>query len=98
MLPLFSYASVVLGLISTLLGGFAWYRGMVRKRYAAERDFEHLRRSFEGLSGAIASQSRDIEEELDRLHRRLDTMNATQTEVKVFLMAKLGEATLGRHG
>jgi nitrogen fixation protein FixH len=40
----------ILGLITALAGWLAWYGTAVRKRYAAERDFNHLRRNYEQLA------------------------------------------------
>lgn len=46
--------SLTLGLLGFLSGLILWYRGSVEKRYAAERDFGHLRRNQEQQSQALA--------------------------------------------
>lgn len=52
---------VALGLFSFLGGVVLWYKGSVEKRYAAERDFNHLRRNQEQMGGALATICKDIE-------------------------------------
>lgn len=40
----------ILGLLTSLAGFLAWYGSSVKKSYAAERDFNHLRRNYEQLA------------------------------------------------
>lgn len=40
----------ILGLLTSLAGFLVWYGSSVRKSYAAERDFAHLRRNYEQLA------------------------------------------------
>lgn len=91
-----TYASIILGLVASVSGGIAWYSASVRKRYAAERDFKHLLRSFEQLTQAIAAQNDDLDEKVDRINRRLDMMATIQTEIKTYLLAKFSGETIGR--
>jgi hypothetical protein len=40
----------VLGILTAFCGWLAWYGSSVKKAYAAERDFNHLRRNYEQLA------------------------------------------------
>lgn len=40
----------ILGLLTSLAGFLTWYGSSVKKAYAAERDFNHLRRNYEQLA------------------------------------------------
>lgn len=97
-MELLSYASVVLGLLSSIIGGVAWWSASVRKRYAAERDFGHIRNSIDQLSHAVADQNKFTEEQMARFSDRLQAANYTLIEVKSLLIAKLGDSTIGRGG
>lgn len=37
-------------LITGVVGAFAWYSSKVKKEYAAERDFNHLKKSYDQLA------------------------------------------------
>lgn len=77
--------------ISTFLGGLVmWYSGAVRKRYASQRDFEHLKASYNQL----ASNQAAILKELDT---RFDATMLELKEHKGLLVAVLGQ-TLGKKG
>ena len=95
-MELLSYASILMGLVATISGAIAWYRSTVRKQYASERDFNHIRNSIAQLAQAIADQDKFTEEQLSRLNSRIDTLNSTLTEIKVYLLAKMGDNTIGR--
>lgn len=43
-------AGFLLGVITAFGGWLAWYASSVKKAYAAERDFNHLRRNYEQLA------------------------------------------------
>lgn len=49
----FEHLALILGLLSTFGGAIAVYRSNVKKSYAAERDFAHLRKNYEQLSSAV---------------------------------------------
>lgn len=83
-----SLIGLCMGVLSFLGGLVFWYRGAVEKRYAASRDFEHLRRNYEQLSSGV-----------DQLHERVDErseqMMLQVLEIKGMLYAFLGERTAG---
>lgn len=86
-----STIGLLMGVISFVAGAVTWYRGSVEKRYAAERDFNHVRRNLEQLSGNL----NDFAEEMDH---RFDQTNGELIQVKSLLMAllaKAGDSTSG---
>lgn len=95
-MELLNYASILLGVIASLGGGIAWYRAIVRKSYAAERDFNHIRNSISQLSNAIEKEQEFTEEQLSRLSHKLETMSLTLNKIEIYLLAKLGDSTIGR--
>lgn len=68
---LISILSLALGLSSAAIGVTFWYRSIVRKSYAAERDFGHLKRHYESLSQGQAELAREFDTRLDSLERQL---------------------------
>ena len=72
LLPL---VATTLGVVSSIGGFLLYYNGSVRKRYASERDFEHLKRNQEQISRLIMELDDsldDIRTELARIGSRLD--------------------------
>ena len=58
-----------MGLIS-FVGGFAtWSAAAVKKQYAAERDFGHLKKSYDTLAVNITHLDRLLDQRLDELQR-----------------------------
>jgi hypothetical protein len=83
-----SWLSIVLGVLSicTFVGGtIAWYAGSVRKGYAAQRDFEHLKNNYKQMSQVIA----DIDKELDSRFDRLDLQGAKHETLLQSILARL---------
>ena len=67
LLPL---VATTLGVVSSIGGFLLYYNGSVRKRYAAERDFQHLLRNQENISQHLIQLDdslNDIRTELARL-------------------------------
>jgi len=74
-LSLVPLAGLLLGILSTLGGAFFYWNGAVRKRYAAERDFEHLRRNQEQILQMLKlldDDLGDVKTELVRLGSKAD--------------------------
>ena len=57
----------LLGLVGSLATGVTWYRSAVRKEYAAQRDFNHLKNNYENLSKVVDSIIKEHDERFDRL-------------------------------
>lgn len=64
--------ATLLGIISILAGGIAWYRGSVTRSYAAEREMGHIKRNLEQLSQGLGS----INDELEGINRTLVKLEA----------------------
>jgi hypothetical protein len=67
LLPL---VATTLGVVSSIGGFLLYYNGSVRKRYAAERDFQHLLRNQETISQHLIQLDdslNDIRTELARI-------------------------------
>lgn len=67
LLPL---VATFLGVVSTIGGFLLYYNSSVRKRYAAERDFQHLKKNQEQMGQLllqIDDSLNDIRTELARL-------------------------------
>ena len=66
-----------IGIVSTTFSGVLWFKSTVRKRYAAERDFNHLKRNYEQLSQNVAHMKDLQDEKLDRIFFELVLMRET---------------------
>lgn len=69
--------SLTLGLLGFLSGLVLWYKGAIEKRYAAERDFGHLKRNQEQMAQALGI----IDEELTALIKGLDAVGEKSHEI-----------------
>lgn len=65
-------------LITGIVGAIAWYSSKVKKEYAAERDFKHLKRNYEQLVINIEqlwrlmdNQFKEQEERLSDQHNQI---------------------------
>ena len=79
-----SMVSLCLGLAGFLTGVGLWYRGAVQKSYAAQRDFEHLKRNYQQLSQVLKQISEQMDD-LGAMRRQLEQISHTQTEIKATL-------------
>ena len=61
----------IISLVTAVLGAIAWYRGSVVKDYAASRDFNHLKRSYEQLATNQAEILKELDTRCDALDRQL---------------------------
>ena len=83
--------SLIMGLASFLSGLLLWYKGSVEKRYAAQRDFGHLKRNYQQLSEGVSLQAKEMD-------RRFDQVEADLREIKILLqvqLAKQGDSISG---
>lgn len=69
---------LTIGIITFLGGSLAWYSGAIEKRYAAQRDFQHLRENQKQIN-------QGINELLKELDRRFDEIERENMEVKSLL-------------
>jgi hypothetical protein len=61
------HASLAIGVFTSIIGVTAWYSAYVRRQYAAERDFQHLKRNYEGLRDAVVKLTADQDERFDKI-------------------------------
>ena len=66
--------ALVISIASFLGGLIMWYRGSVEKRYAAERDFNHLKRNYEQLAASLAALMQAEDERFDEIRLRLNNI------------------------
>ena len=64
------------GTVVVLIGIIFWYRGMIRKSYAAERDFGHLKRHYEGLALGQEAMLKELDTRCDAIERQLIRIEA----------------------
>lgn len=58
--------------VVTFSGGIvAWYRGAVEKRYAAERDFNHLKNNYDQINSNLLRIAKDQEEMIEGIEKDL---------------------------
>ncbi|KAM3102105.1 hypothetical protein ACKFKH_32440 [Phormidesmis sp. 146-20] len=84
---LISIATFLAGAGSAVWGMVQWYAGAEKKKYAAERDFQHLRRNQEQMKLAIEH----ITKEIDLLSDDMKTLTA----VFNVLLSKDGQTVSG---
>lgn len=70
--------SLVLATATTCIGGILWYANSEKKKYAAERDFAHIRRNQEQMQQGL----NDLLREFDR---RFDVIDRDVLEIKSVL-------------
>jgi predicted component of type VI protein secretion system len=61
-------------------GMITWYTGVIKKQYASQRDFEHLKRSYASLSDNVRGLMAEVD---DRANMQMLELK----EVKALLMA-----------
>ena len=66
----------LLGLMGSVAAGITWYRSAVRKEYAAQRDFNHLKNNYDSLSLIVSNIIKEQDDRFDRIdlsHARLES-------------------------
>jgi hypothetical protein len=90
--------SLILGLFS-LLGGFLlWHRGSVEKRYAAQRDFGHIKADLKTVTTHLASNADEVEASFVELRLELKELKAlalAQTQRFEAILTRLEVNTSG---
>jgi hypothetical protein len=85
---LIAIGSFALGLLTALGGALVAYLKAKSTRelkaYAAERDFQHLKRSYEALALAVAELGKEQDNNFEQLH-------LNQIEIKAILLGRYKE-------
>ncbi len=79
---LIALGSLILATATTVIGALVWYANSEKKKYAAERDFAHIRRNQEQMQQGLTNLFNEID-------RRFDTVERDILEIKSSL--KLGK-------
>lgn len=74
---LIALCSLFLACFTTLIGAILWYTQSEKKKYASERDFQHIRNNQKNISDSIALLTKDIEDKLDNIARDILEINIT---------------------
>lgn len=85
-------AVTILSLFTGLAGMVAWYSSKVKKSYAAERDFNHLKNSHAQMVANIEQLWRQNDDRFDAVDRALDRI-AAQIDIngKAIVAHRLGK-------
>ncbi len=59
-----AWIAVTISLLTFTGGVLMWYSGTIQKRYAAQRDYEHLKRNYEQLTQGLEELAKSQEEGL----------------------------------
>lgn len=62
-----------------------WYANSEKKKYAAERDFNHLKNNQKSISDGIAEIAKDFDSRFDDLDKRLNSQDHDLLEIKTYL-------------
>jgi len=65
------YATAIIGITTFIGGSIAWYKGAIEKQYAAQRDFNHLRRNQEQLIQNLDTLFKESDRRFDTIERQL---------------------------
>ena len=86
---LISLGSLLLACVTSFAGLLLWYTNSEKKKYAAERDFNHIRRNQEQLQTSLDTLLKEIEFSLENLSkeidRRFDVVERDILEIKTIL-------------
>lgn len=63
------YLPLIMGVVSFVGAAATWYGGAVKKSYASERDFGHLKNSYDNLSRNVEQLDRMIDQRFDQIER-----------------------------
>lgn len=81
-MELVNFVAAGLGVIGAVIGAMGWFAGAVKKTYAAEREFLHLR-------STMNQGYQDIEKELSILSARLERIELLLLEIEIKMGVKL---------
>lgn len=69
--PYISLGAFILALGGNIIWAFVMYANSEKKKYAAERDFNHLRNNQKNISDGIAHGFDELEHKIDGVNREL---------------------------
>ena len=80
-----AFGAFIAGLIPYGLNLVSHYSNSQQKRYAAERDFQHLKRNQEQIVSNIAHIAEEFDHRFDEIDKRLNHIDHALLEIKTYL-------------
>lgn len=84
----------IFGIGTSLVAIDSIYKSSIRKTYAAEREFNHVKESLKSLSTNLNFLIKELETDVENLAKDVDTrcdrITENQLEIKALLLANLG--------
>ena len=68
--------SLIIGIVTFCSGLFSFYGGAIKKRYGAERDFQHLKNDYRALAQNVALLSDMLDGQIDSMQLKLLELRA----------------------
>ncbi|WP_088242333.1 hypothetical protein [Calothrix rhizosoleniae] len=75
------FLGFALAAITPICGAILWHVNSEKKKYGAQRDFNHLRRNIEQLTTSISYQTGELEKQFEKLERDI-------LDIKMYLNMK----------
>lgn len=75
-LDLVSLLSTILGILGALSGGYFFFSSRVRKEFASQRDWAHLKRDYESMSKTLASELEQLDANHAQILREISELRA----------------------
>lgn len=63
--------SICVGLAGAVFGMLMWYKSAVEKSYAAQRDFQHLKRNQEQIASLLSANMEELERQFNQIDKDL---------------------------
>lgn len=86
--------AALVGIVTFVGGGIAWYRGAIQKEYASQRDWEHVKNNqkqlVENLNFIFKEIDQNFERVIDEQDSRFDKVDSQLIEIKSMFYASLG--------
>lgn len=80
-----AFGAFIAGLIPYGLNLVSHYSNSQQKRYAAERDFQHLKRNQEQIVSNIAHIAEEFDRRFDDIDKQLNDVEHSLLEIKTYL-------------
>ena len=85
-------AIAVVGIISFLSGGLAWYQSRLRRAFESERALAHMDNNYKQLVASLSAIVKDQDDRFDRLDSELKELRFSLTALSASISAiKRGE-------
>jgi predicted lipoprotein len=86
------WITFALGIGGNLTWSLLFFANSIKRRYAAERDFNHLKNNQKQIADSIAISLKDMDTRFDKVDRdidlRFDHVDRDLSEIKTYLIGK----------